>query len=143
MSESRRGRYSRQEMARDGRGKAGQMREVRQGSCARQGWADARGNAGQLREASPVICVRQGRAVVWRCISDSPTLSCPVVLFLSPTGRSVVIPDLEVFCLTNRTALTTWISTRTLLPTFGPRKSVLFYLTFKPAESRLVSRELH
>jgi hypothetical protein len=56
------------------------------------------------------------------------------VLFLSLTARAVVIHDLGVVCLTNRTALTTWNSPTTLLPSFRPRKSVLFYLALKTGE---------
>jgi hypothetical protein len=39
-----------------------------------------------------------------------------------------------LFVSQNRTALTTWISPRTLLPSFGHRKSVLFYLALKTGE---------
>jgi hypothetical protein len=78
--------------------------------------------------------IRFTTKVLWRSSPYSPTLSYPVVLFLSSTARAVVIPDLGVVCFTNRAALTTWISPRTLLPSFGPRKSVLFYLALKTGE---------
>jgi hypothetical protein len=48
--------------------------------------------------------------MLWRSSPYSPTLSYPVVLFLSSTARAVVFSRLWVVCLTNRTALTTWIS---------------------------------
>jgi hypothetical protein len=43
----------------DARGKAGRMREARQGACAWQSRADARGNARQMRDA------RQGIPIVF------------------------------------------------------------------------------
>jgi hypothetical protein len=79
-----------------------------------------------------------GGWVVWRSSPYSPTLSYPVVLFLSSTARAVVFPDLGVVCFTNRTALTTWIPPRTLLPSFGPRHSVLFFLALKTGEVHFV-----
>jgi hypothetical protein len=74
---------------------------------------------------------------MWRSSPYSPTLSYPVVLFLSSTARAVVFPDLGVVCFTNRTALTTWISPRTLLTSFGPRNSVLFFLALKTGEDQV------
>jgi hypothetical protein len=62
MSESRRGRYSRQEIG-DARGKAGQLRDTRLLICAMQGLSDARGKVGQMREARQGSCkAKRGKA---------------------------------------------------------------------------------
>jgi hypothetical protein len=99
----------------------------------RETWNRARRNLARAHERVRRFYYRGRR--LWGggggCGAPVPTpLLCPTQLCCSfPPPRALLsFLTWRLFCFTNRTPLTPWISPRTLLPSFGPRKSVLFYL---------------